>query len=152
MKTLGLLLLVLLPQNDPQLDRRWVYYPLDLREQRNVEKLDRVMKRAAASGYNGFVIEDAGSTNGTLVNGDTVRRKDVVPGDRIQLGPDVVLQLGWFDETEEALANRLVEAARRDVLTGALNRRAFEERFAAELAYATRHREKLVAIANGAMG
>lgn len=95
----------------------------------------------------GFYIEDAGSTNGTLVNGDRVRSKELAPGDRIQLGPDVVLQLGWFDETEEALANRLVEAARRDVLTGALNRRAFEERFSAEVAYATRHREKLVAIA-----
>jgi diguanylate cyclase (GGDEF)-like protein len=94
-----------------------------------------------------FFIEDAGSTNGTLVNGERVRNAELVPGDRIQLGPDIVLQLGWFDETEEALANRLVEAARRDVLTGALNRRAFEERFAAELAYATRHGEKLVAIA-----
>ncbi len=96
---------------------------------------------------NDFLIEDAGSTNGTLVNGERVRRAALTPGDRIQLGPDVVLQLGWFDETEEALANSLVEAARRDVLTGALNRRAFEERFAAELAYATRHGEKLVAIA-----
>lgn len=95
----------------------------------------------------GFTIEDAGSTNGTLVNGERVKRMALTPGDRIQLGPDVVLQLGWFDETEEALVNGLVEAARRDVLTGALNRRAFEERFAAELAYARRHGEKLVAIA-----
>jgi diguanylate cyclase (GGDEF)-like protein len=94
-----------------------------------------------------FTIEDAGSTNGTLVNGERVSSAELVTGDRIQLGPDIVLQLDWFDETEADLANHLVEAARRDVLTGALNRRAFDERFGAELAYATRHGEKLVAIA-----
>jgi two-component system cell cycle response regulator len=94
-----------------------------------------------------FFIEDAGSTNGTLVNGERVRSAELALGDRIQIGPEVVLQLGWFDETEEALANRLVEAASRDLLTGTFNRRAFEERFAAELAYATRHKERLSAIA-----
>ena len=94
-----------------------------------------------------YRVEDLGSTNGTLLNGERVMRADIGAGDRLQLGPELVFQFSWFDQTEEELANRLVEAARFDALTGALNRRAFEERLAAELAYAMRHGERLSLVA-----
>jgi diguanylate cyclase (GGDEF)-like protein len=99
-------------------------------------------------GASQFLITDLGSTNGTLVNGARLDRStELQAGDRIQLGPDAVLQFAFYDDAEEGLANTLFEAATRDLLTHALNRRAFQERLLAEVAYAARHGEKLVAIA-----
>lgn len=100
-----------------------------------------------ASTGGGYSITDLGSTNGTLVNGGRIDCVPLKPGDRIQLGPEAVLQFDLYDEEQEGLANKLYEAATRDLLTRALNRRAFQERLVAEVAYAIRHREKLVAIA-----
>ena len=93
-----------------------------------------------------YVISDLQSTNGTLVNGGRVERTELRAGDRIQLGPDAVLQFGFYDDAEEGLANKLYEAATRDPLTQAYNRRYLGERLAAEVSYALRQREKLVAV------
>lgn len=93
-----------------------------------------------------FVIKDEESTNGTLVNGVKVTEAALQPGDRIQLGAEAILQFGYFDEAEELLVNKLYEAATRDPLTKALNRRAFDDRYQAELAYAKRHSERLVVV------
>jgi diguanylate cyclase (GGDEF)-like protein len=87
----------------------------------------------------GFAIQDLGSTNGTLVNGERVASTRLVAGDRIQIGPETVVQLGLFDSAEDTLARRLFDASTRDHLTGAINRRHFDERLAAEVAYARRH-------------
>jgi diguanylate cyclase (GGDEF)-like protein len=92
------------------------------------------------------LIHDHRSTNGTLVNGVKVEAVELRPGDRIQIGAEAVLQFGFFDATEETLANQLYESATRDPLTLALNRRAFEEHLVAEVSYAVRHGENLVAI------
>jgi len=94
-----------------------------------------------------YVLSDLGSTNGTRVNGASVDRASLRPGDRIQMGPVTVLQFDFYDETEGGLVQKIYEAATRDLLTGALNRRAFDERLTAEVAYAARHKAKLVAIA-----
>jgi diguanylate cyclase (GGDEF)-like protein len=93
-----------------------------------------------------WLIEDLGSTNGTLVNGGRVTRIELGAGDRIQLGPDVVLQFGFYDDAEESLATKLYEAATRDPLTRAHNRRYLMERLSAEVSFATRHSQKLVAV------
>jgi diguanylate cyclase (GGDEF)-like protein len=93
-----------------------------------------------------FLIQDHRSTNGTLVNGVKVQAVELRPGDRIQIGSEAVLQFGFFDAAEETLAHQLYESATRDPLTQALNRRAFEERLFAEVSYAVRHKENLVAI------
>ena len=42
----------------------------------------------------GFFVEDLASTNGILVNGATVERALLDDGDRLQLGPGVVLRFG----------------------------------------------------------
>lgn len=93
-----------------------------------------------------WLIEDLGSTNGTLVNGGRITRLELGAGDRIQLGPDVVLQFGFYDDAEESLATKLYEAATRDPLTRAHNRRYLMERLSAEVSFATRHSQKLVIV------
>lgn len=93
-----------------------------------------------------WMMEDLGSTNGTLVNGGRVTRVELHAGDRIQLGPDVVLQFGFFDDAEESLQTKLYEAATRDPLTRAHNRRYLMERLSAEVSFATRHSQKLALV------
>jgi two-component system cell cycle response regulator len=87
-----------------------------------------------------LVVEDLGSTNGTLVNGEAVVRKEIGVGDRIQIGPNLVLQFDVFDDAEESLARRLYDASIKDPLTGAFNRRYFAERLRSEISYAVRHK------------
>lgn len=93
------------------------------------------------------VLTDLGSTHGTFVNGVRTDRVELCAGDRIQLGPDALLEFDVYDEDDEGVAKKLYEGATRDLLTHALNRRAFCDRLAAEVAYAVRHRTKLVAVA-----
>src|SRR5688572_20438385 len=59
---------------------------------------------------NGFFIEDLGSTNGTFVSGARATTVELRPGDRIQLGPNLVLRYTLIDGTEEALQRRLYES------------------------------------------
>ena len=91
-----------------------------------------------------YILADAGATNGTFVNAarltDPVRLKD---GDRIQLGPVLVLRFTLVDEAEERSLKMVYESAHRDGLTGVFNRKHFEERLASELAYAERHAKEL---------
>ncbi len=88
-------------------------------------------------------VEDAGSTNGVRVNGVRTQRSELRAGDRVQLGPEVVLQFAFLDDTEENLTKQLYAAATRDGLTSALNRGAFDERLTSEISYARRHQAPL---------
>jgi len=90
-----------------------------------------------------FYLEDLKSSNGTLVNGDSVRRVPLFPGDRIQLGPSAVVQLGASDDAEAALACKLYEASTQDALTKVFNRRYFSQRLDVEVSHARRHRSPL---------
>jgi diguanylate cyclase (GGDEF)-like protein len=69
------------------------------------------------------LLEDLGSTNGTFVNGRVVCRVALESGDRIQLGPDLILLFSLVDEREDVLKRQLYEASTRDALTGLTNRR-----------------------------
>jgi diguanylate cyclase (GGDEF)-like protein len=89
----------------------------------------------------GFLVEDLGSTNGTIVNGKRISRPTQLhAGDRVQLGPHAVLQLTFYDAAEETLARRLFDASIRDPLTRAFNRRHFFQRLDTEVSYARRHK------------
>lgn len=89
-------------------------------------------------------IEDLGSKNGTRVNDERVRaRRELQDGDRIALGADTVLVFSHPDTAAEHIERAVMERARRDGLTGALNRRSFEEELARDFAYARRHEESL---------
>jgi diguanylate cyclase (GGDEF)-like protein len=88
-------------------------------------------------------IQDLNSRNGTLLNGDRILCVPLHPGDRVQLGPNTVVQLSVYDDVEDALARSLYEASTRDPLTRAFNRRYFAQRLDAEMAYARRHKTRL---------
>jgi two-component system, cell cycle response regulator len=87
----------------------------------------------------GHAIEDLDSRNGTRVNGSAAGRTKLGEGDWIQLGPRVAFRYSVADTSHEELLKRLFESSTRDALTGVYNRKHFEERLAAEIAYALRH-------------
>jgi len=93
-----------------------------------------------------YFVEDLGSTNGTFVGGQRVEVCEVRPNDRIQLGPHVTLRFAITDDAEEELQRRLYESSTRDGLTRLYNRKYFQERLTAEVAYSRRHKVKLAVI------
>lgn len=93
---------------------------------------------------NGAVMaKDLGSTNGTFVNGEPVTTTTLQDGDRIQLGSITILKFSIQDELEDEVQQRLYNAAMRDALTGAYNRRFFEEELSRALTHAARHKDPL---------
>jgi diguanylate cyclase (GGDEF)-like protein len=91
-----------------------------------------------------FTIQDLGSTNGTFVSGRRVEgRVDLQNGDRVQVGPALILRFAMTDDAEEALQRRLYESSTRDALTRAFNRKYLNERLLAEIAHARRHKTQL---------
>lgn len=105
--------------------------------------VSRSHARVAWSGT-AWTFEDLGSTNGSFVSGKKVSDcVELVPGDRIQLGPNVVLRFAVTDETEADLQRKLFDSSTRDALTRLYNRRYFAERLVAEVAYARRHQSPL---------
>lgn len=91
----------------------------------------------------GFTLVDLGSRNGTTVHGARVRQHLLADGDVIRIGPRQALRFSWVDARQEELLVHLFQSSTCDMLTGAFNRRHLDERFRAELAYATRHRTEL---------
>lgn len=100
--------------------------------------LSRVHSRIVASGDD-WVLEDAGSLNGTYVNNSKVRRHVLEHGDRVRLGSGVRLLFQRVTAEEERVLVQLYEASVRDGLTGVFNRRHLADRLVAEIAYAVRH-------------
>lgn len=96
----------------------------------------------------GFILRDLDSTNGTMCNGvkltEPVMMRD---GDRIRLGPNAALRFDYQDELEEEMQAKLYDMATRDPLTGAHNRRFFQERLGSEWAWSYRHRKPCALIA-----
>jgi diguanylate cyclase (GGDEF)-like protein len=91
-----------------------------------------------------FMVEDMGSTNGTFVGGRKVEgRCDLQTGDRVQVGPNLMLRFSITDDAEQELQRRLYESSTRDALTRAFNRKYFNERLVAEIAHARRHKTHL---------
>lgn len=91
-----------------------------------------------------WMFEDLGSTNGSFVSGRKVEAsQELRAGDRIQLGPNVVMRFAITDEAEAELQRKLFDSSTRDALTHLYNRRYFAERLVAEVAYARRHQTPL---------
>ncbi|MBI5537684.1 MAG: diguanylate cyclase [Deltaproteobacteria bacterium] len=104
--------------------------------------VSRVHARIVSQG--GFyVLHDMAARNGVFLNGERVRSQILRHGDRMQLGPGVSLRFAMADELEETLMRTLYRSSVRDPLTGVFNRGHFEERLAAEVAYAVRHHSEL---------
>lgn len=84
-------------------------------------------------------IEDLQSANGTLLNGDRIRRAVLRDGDKIQVGSTTILKFTVADELEESFQQKIQEAALHDGLTKAYNKGHFLHRLQSEVAYAKRH-------------
>jgi diguanylate cyclase (GGDEF)-like protein len=94
-----------------------------------------------------FMVEDMRSTNGTYVGGWRVHdRRELVSGDRIQCGPNLLLRFAVTDDADEALRRRMFESSTRDFLTRTFNRKYFVERLVAEVAHARRHGTSLAVL------
>ncbi len=89
------------------------------------------------------LIEDLKSANGTLVNGDTIEQRSLKDGDKIRLGSTTILKFTYHDNLDESFQQQMYEAALRDGLTKAFNKKYFLDRLETEIAFAKRHRTDL---------
>jgi two-component system cell cycle response regulator len=88
-------------------------------------------------------IEDLGSSNGTLVNGEKVERNVLRDGDKIRLGETTILKFTFHDRLDESFVQKMYDAALRDPLTKAFNKKYLIDQLGQEVSYARRHRTKL---------
>jgi two-component system, cell cycle response regulator len=86
----------------------------------------------------GFIVEDLGSTNGTLVNGERVdRRRELAHGDLIQIG-GVVLRFISGGDVEAMYHEEIYRLTIVDGLTQVHNRRYFDDFLEREVARCSR--------------
>jgi two-component system, cell cycle response regulator len=85
------------------------------------------------------LIEDLGSANGTVVNGEMVQQLALKEGDKIRLGATTTLKFTYQDKLDESFQQQMIDAALRDGLTRAYNKKFFQDRLETEIAYARRH-------------
>ncbi len=108
----------------------------------NDEGVSRRHARIVRDG-DAVVVEDMQSANGTLVNGEPVARRALVDGDKVMLGSTSVLRFGYHDDLDESFQQQMFDAALRDGLTKAYNKKFFTDRLESEIAYAKRHNTHL---------
>ncbi|MBX3258425.1 MAG: diguanylate cyclase [Labilithrix sp.] len=89
------------------------------------------------------IIEDLGSANGTLVNGEMVQQHALKEGDKIRLGATTTLKFTYQDKLDESFQQQMIDAALRDGLTRTYNKKFFQDRLETEFAYAKRHKTML---------
>ena len=85
------------------------------------------------------LIEDLGSANGTLVNGEMIQHHELTEGDKIRLGANTMLKFTYQDKLDETFQQQMYDAALRDGLTKCYNKKFFIDRLETEFAYAKRH-------------
>ncbi len=91
------------------------------------------------SGPDYIVIRDLNSTNGTFVDGKKISEAKLRDGEKVLLGRRTVLKFVLQDELEESYQRQMYESSTRDGLTGAYNRKYFNEKIVADLSFARRH-------------
>lgn len=87
----------------------------------------------------GLFIDDLGSRNGTFIEGERIVRAALTDGCLVQIGLHVGFRFTLVDERQEQLLRQLYRSSTRDALTSVYNRRHFDDRLTAEVAYARRH-------------
>lgn len=92
----------------------------------------------------GVFLEDMGSANGTFLNGDRLKQRlQLRDGDKITLGSTTILKFTYHDKFEESFQKQMFDAALRDSLTGAYNKKYFLDHLGSEFAFAARHASSL---------
>ena len=69
-------------------------------------EVSRSHARISRNPVGSYVLEDLGSRNGTLVNGVPVQKQFLAFGDKIQIGPRVLILFAPFDPIEDQLLQR----------------------------------------------
>jgi diguanylate cyclase (GGDEF)-like protein len=82
---------------------------------------------------------DAGSANGTWVDGRRVEACVLRDGMRFQVGAHTTIKFVYTDDLEAEYQRRLAHGAMHEPLTGLYNRRHFMDRLGAEIAASQRH-------------
>ncbi|MBK8253944.1 MAG: GGDEF domain-containing protein [Polyangiaceae bacterium] len=88
-------------------------------------------------------IEDLQSSNGTYLNGEPIQTAELKDGDKIRIGSTTVLKFSYHDQLDESFQQQMYDAALRDALTRAFNKKYFLDRLETEIAYARRHQQPL---------
>jgi two-component system, cell cycle response regulator len=89
------------------------------------------------------MLEDLGSTNGTLIDGHLASVCELQGGEHLQFGSDTVFKFEFRDSLEERYATYLYESSTQDRLTAVFNARYFREQLDLEYAWHHRHRAPL---------
>lgn len=92
-----------------------------------------------------YVVEDQGSSNGTYLNEERVTKATLNDGDKLRIGDSTILRFGRGD-LDQRFQEQLYDAALRDALTGAYNKRYFLDALTKEVRFAARHDTDLVLI------
>lgn len=89
------------------------------------DAISRVHARVTREGSD-YLLVDAGSTNGSFVNYKKVSKLKLSDGDEIQIGHTLLKFLSG-DNIETSYHEEIRRLARRDALTGAINRPTFDQ-------------------------
>jgi two-component system, cell cycle response regulator len=101
--------------------------------------VSRKHARIVCRGEDVFV-EDLKSANGTYINGRRVTSDyQLQDGDKITLGTTTILKFTYHDKLDEDFQREMFDAALRDGLTGAYNKKYLMNHLRSELSYALRH-------------
>ncbi len=87
-----------------------------------------------------YVIRDLGSTNGIYVDGHKILQHVLKDGDKILIGRRTILKFMLQDPVEMEFQRQMYQSSVRDSLTGAYNRKHFDERISSEISFTRRHR------------
>jgi len=94
----------------------------------NHPSLSRRHAVISASSDGSYELRDLGSTNGTFAGLRKIERVSLQSGDRLQIGPRVVVRFSLADAFELAAQQRQTLLSSFDALTGALDRASFADR------------------------
>jgi diguanylate cyclase (GGDEF)-like protein len=100
-----------------------------------------ISRRHCQIDYSGgiTVIRDLGSTNGTYVNGSRIQERQLGDGDKVQLSTSTIFKYAYQGKAENVFHQEIYKMATTDALTGAYNKRYFEERIREEFSFALRN-------------
>ncbi len=88
-------------------------------------------------------VRDLKSSNGTFVNGEQVATRVLQDGDKIRVGETTILKFSFHDRLDESFQRHMYNAALRDGLTKAYNKRHFVDQLIKEIRYSDRHQTDL---------
>lgn len=93
-------------------------------------------------------VHDLNSTNGTFVNKEKVQNDthELKDGDRVQLGDNTVFRFSRTTEQDVGVQIEVFNRANKDSLTGAFNRRRFDEAMEREMAFQRRGRQSFAVV------